>query len=113
MVQLVSLIVFITSFVILAAIIFRKIPALVQFPETAASQVDWRGVFSKIKNPKIFKNFSFEVLLQKILSRVRVLTLKTDNKTSSWLQRLREKSRKKKFSEDDNYWEKVRKSTKL
>jgi len=113
MVEIVSLIIFAVSFTALAVIVFRKIPSLVQLPETVPSQIDWQGFFSRVKTPKIFKDFSFEILLQRILSKVRILTLKTDNKTSGWLQRLREKSQKKKFAEDDDYWEKVRKSTKL
>jgi len=113
MVILVSLIIFAVSSVVLAIIVFRKIPSLVQLPETVPSQIDWQDFLSKIRTLKIFKDFSFEILLQKILSKVRVLTLRTDNKTSTWLQRLREKSQKKKFAEDDDYWKKVRKSTKL
>ena len=113
MVILVSSIVFAVSFIVLSAIVFRKIPALVQLPETAPFQIDLQGFFSKIKTLKLFKDFSFEILLQRILSKVRILTLRTDNKTSNWLQKLREKSQKKKFSEDDDYWKKVRKSTKL
>ncbi len=113
MVILVSLIIFAVSSVVLAIIVFRKITSLVQLPETVPSQIDWQDFLSKIRTLKIFKDFSFEILLQKILSKVRVLTLRTDNKTSTWLQRLREKSQKKKFAEDDDYWKKVRKSTKL
>ena len=113
MVEVVSLIIFAVSFTVLAVIVFGKIPSLVQLPETVPSQIDWQGFLSRVKTLNIFKDFSFEILLQKILSKVRVLTLKTDNKTSGWLQRLREKSQKKKFAEDDDYWEKVRKSTKL
>ena len=113
MVILVSLIIFAVSSVVLAIIVFRKITSLVQLPETVPSQIDWQDFLSKIRTLKIFKDFSFEILLQKILSKVRVLILRTDNKTSTWLQRLREKSQKKKFAEDDDYWKKVRKSTKL
>ena len=113
MVQLVSFIIFTVSFIALGIIIFRKIPFLLQLPEIAPARIDWQSFVSRIKTQKPFKDFSFEILLQKILSKVRILTLKTDNKTSGWLQGLREKSKKKKFGEDDNYWENVRKSTKL
>ena len=114
MVQLISIIIFAVSFIALGVIIFRKIPCLLQLPETAPAQTDWQSFVSRIKTQKPFNDFSFEILLHKILSKVRILTLKTDNKTSNWLQGLREKSqKKKKFGEDDNYWENVRKSTKL
>lgn len=113
MVEIVSLSIFAVSLAVLAVIVFRKLPSLVQLPETVPAQIDWQDFLSKVRTLRIFKDFSFEILLQKILSKVRVLTLKTDNKTSTWLQRLREKSQKKKFAEDDDYWKKVRKSTKL
>jgi len=54
------------------------------------------------------KLFSRELLLQKILSKFRVLTIRTENKTSNWLVKLRQKSieNKDKFSED--YWKKIK-----
>ncbi|MCX6759606.1 MAG: hypothetical protein NT012_03530 [Candidatus Nealsonbacteria bacterium] len=112
MIELIATIIFFTSLVAIAMIVFRKIPVLLGLPETVPSQFDWKELLIKIKNLLPFRNFSFEIFLQKILSKIRILTLKTDNKTSSWLQKLREKSQRKKFGEDDNYWEKVKKSTK-
>jgi hypothetical protein len=112
MIELIATIIFFTSLVAMAMIVFRKIPVLSELSETVPSQFDWKELLIKIKNLLPFRNFSFEIFLQKILSKIRILTLKTDNKTSSWLQKLREKSQRKKFGEDDNYWEKVKKSTK-
>jgi len=112
MIELIATIIFFTSLVALAMIVFRKIPVLLELPETAPSQFNWKELLIKIKNLLPFRNFSFEVFLQKILSKIRILSLKTDSKTSSWLQKLREKKQRKKFGEDDNYWKKVKKSTK-
>jgi len=112
MIELIATIIFFTSLVALAMIVFRKIPVLLELPETAPSQFNWKELLIKIKNLLPFKGFSFEVFLQKILSKIRILSLKTDSKTSSWLQKLREKKQRKKFGEDDNYWKKVKKSTK-
>ena len=97
-----------------AVIIFRKIPALVELPEMP-SKFDLKDISVKLKEKIIilnpFKNFSSEVFLQKILSKIRILALKIENKIANYLQRLREKSQKKKSKENDNYWEEIKKST--
>ena len=86
-----------------------------ELPEIPARD-SWKHTLSKLKekikilNP--FKSFSYEIFLQKLLSKIRILSLKTDNKTFNWLQKLREKSQKKKNLENDNYWEEIKKSTK-
>jgi len=109
----IALIIFVFSLIGLAVILFQKVPLLLELPETAAVPFDWKEFFTKIKNSSpFFKNFSSEIFLQKILSKVRILTLKTDSQTSSWLQKLRVRSQKKKFEEDDNYWQEIKKSTK-
>ncbi len=108
----VVLIILIASLTGMGIIIFKNMPALLELPETVPAKTDWKSRLEKIKNSSPLKNFSFEILLQKILSKVRILTLKTDSKTSSWLQELRAKASKKKFEENGDYWRKVKKSTK-
>jgi hypothetical protein len=110
--ELIAIIVLIISLSGIGIIVYRKMPLLLELPKTVSVRFNWKEQLARVKNFSPLKDFSFEVFLQKILSRVRVLTLKTDNKTSSWLQRLREKSQKNKIKEEDNYWEKVKKSTK-
>ena len=61
---------------------------------------------------EIFRNFSYEKFLQKFLTKVRILSLKTDNKTSNWLKRLKDNTQRKKITEDDNYWDEIKKATK-
>ena len=112
MLDLIVLIIFILSLSVTLAIVFRKIPQILALPETSPVPFDWRSLFSKIKNSSPFKDFSREVFLQKILSKVRVLSLKTENKTFNWLQNLRKKAQEKKSEEDDNYWKEIEKSTK-
>ena len=109
---LIFLIILIGSLVGMGIIVFRKIPLLLELPEAALPQFNWQEPLIKIKNFLPFRDFSFEIFLQKILSKIRILTLKTDSKTSNWLQRLRKRAQKKKFDENDNYWEEIRKSTK-
>lgn len=50
----------------------------------------------------------YEVILQKILSRICVLTLKAEHKVNQWLQRLREKEKSKKIVQNDHYWDKFK-----
>ena len=112
MIELIALIILMSSLIGMGTILFKKIPLLLELPETLPSQFSWRAIFSKAKKIIPPKGFSSEVFLQKILSKIRILTLKTDNKTFSLLQRLREKSQKKKFGENDNYWQEIRKKMK-
>lgn len=114
MAELVAIIILIVGLLGMGIIIYRKVPLLLEPLEIAPIQFNWKEQLVKIKNLPLLKDFSFEILLQKILSKIRILTLKTDSKTSSWLQRLRERSKKKKLEEEegDDYWEKIKSSTK-
>ncbi|MBU2635236.1 hypothetical protein KJ841_02030 [Patescibacteria group bacterium] len=110
MIVLIALIIFLVGITGMGIIIFRKIPALVELPETEIKRpMLFSKLRHKIKNNGTVKSFSSkELLFQKVLSKFRVLTLKTDKKTSNLLVKLRQKSieNKKKFSED--YWKRIR-----
>lgn len=110
MIEISVIIILIGSFIGMGVIIFRKIPVL---SELAPESVRGPGVLTrfrdKIKNSKILKSFSKEILFQKILSKIRILTLKTDNKTSNWLAKLRQRTLEKKNKFSDDYWKKIRK----
>jgi len=111
MLELIVLIIFIVSLSITLIIVFRKIPQILALPETSPSYFNWRDILKKIKIFNPFKGLSFEMILQKILSRVRVLSLKTENKSYNWLKRLRMKAKIRK-NLDANYWKEIEKSTK-
>ncbi|UZE92893.1 MAG: hypothetical protein ACKKMV_03730 [Candidatus Nealsonbacteria bacterium] len=97
----------------LGIIIVRKIPVLSTLPETAVKKESLTPILiEKIRKLNPFKNFSYEKSLQEILTKVRILSLKTDKKTSNWLKKLRENSQRKKIREDDNYWDEIKKATK-
>jgi hypothetical protein len=109
---LIAFFVFIMSLSGVLIIAYQKIPLLVNFPVSSEKESNqgWiLGIKNRIKNISFIKNFSYEIFLQKILSRVKVLTLRADNKTSNWLQDLREKYKKKKVLKEDGYWDKIRK----
>ncbi len=117
MLETAALIIFLISFTVTLVIVVRKIPVLVKIPQTSSpGSFGIKDIASKthqeIKKSGLFQKVSPEKILHRTLSKVRVLTLKTDHKTSSWLQRLREKSQKKKFGSSDNYWKQIRKMTK-
>jgi hypothetical protein len=94
--QILAQIILAFSFLGLAAIIARKIPALValEVPESPKE-----GHLSKLKkkiqeaNP--LKGTKPEIFLQKILSKVRVLSLKADNKATDLIQILHKRVEKK------------------
>ena len=99
----------------MGVIIFRKLPVLVQLPEKTypQDQLKEKEVFSLKRMGELApsRHFSLNILLQKVVSKIRILILKIDTKTFNLLQRLREKSQKNKFNENKNYWQEVRRST--
>jgi hypothetical protein len=110
--NLISLIILAVSFLGLVFLVFKKIPALAAL-SGETSPVGENGFFSKIKNgvknaPGI-KSFSPEIFLQKIISQIRVLSLRADHKTANWLKQLREKTQQKKL-DDGDYWQDLKNS---
>jgi branched-subunit amino acid permease len=105
MFQIIALIIFLVSFVGMGVIIYRKIPVLVALVPEKVKAASLDEIKEKIKRNG---SFSIKKLLEKILSKFRVLTLKTEYKTNNLLVKLRQKSieEKNKFSED--YWKKVK-----
>lgn len=109
--ELIATIVFLGNLIGMGVILFRKIPILSELPEgnpPLASQ----NLFLKLKQ-KLgpIKTISSEKVLQKFLSKLKILTLKTENKTSDWLERLRQKSLKEKKNLKDNYWQELKRAT--
>lgn len=115
MLELIALALLITSFLGMIGIIFYKIPVLIELPQTEEDKSEKESLFKKLKEKiKEFfilaiKSFPLEKILQKILSKIRILTLKLENRIAIWLQKLREKAHKKKTEESDNYWKRLKK----
>jgi len=114
-----ALIIFIASIAGIASIVLKKMPALARLPEPetapganfGARLKNWtKGRIEKVPG---LNNISKDVFLQKLLSRVRVMTLKLEAKTGNYLQKLREQSQKKREEErNDNYWSDLKKLVK-
>lgn len=95
-------------------IIWRKIPALNQLPAESGFQTR-KKIFNNLKNKLIkirqLQTINLNKIFQKLLSKIGVLILKLENKTFSWLQKLREESQKKKLK-NENYWQELKKNAK-
>ena len=110
MIGLIFTISLVLSLIGLGVILFRRIPDLVKLPEPSGALPN--AVILRIKEKaKSFPGIrNYELYLQKILSRIRVLTLKTDSKTSGWLERLRQKKNHENGNNNDKYWEELKKA---
>lgn len=110
MIELIFFVVLVLSLAGIGIILFRSMPDLVKLSEPKAGFK--KAMSSKIKEKArtipVVNRLSYELYLQKILSRVRVLTLKTDHKTSGWLESLRRK--KNQENNNDKYWEELKKA---
>jgi len=121
MAELIATIIFFGSLSGMAVILFRKIPVLVELPSVLEEEQE--GLFlrtkRKIKELDFSEIFDFKNFLQKLLMRIRILTLKIENRTSKTLEKLRQKERmKNNFISNsdnennykkDNYWQELTK----
>ena len=109
MVNLILLVIFLLSVIGIGVILARKIPVLAQLSIEAGEE---QSILQKMKigvqQNGTLNAFSPEILLQKVLSKIRVLTLRTEHKTGTMLQQLRQKSLEKKKKLADDYWQKIR-----
>ena len=107
MLELILIIVFLGSLVGIGVVIIRKIPVLLERSEIIRES-QTKNIISvvrkKIKNNSLFNSFFYETFLQKLLSRIKILTLRTETKIDSSLQGLRKKSQKRKKEISDDYW---------
>ena len=101
MIQLIALIIFIISFGGIAFIIAKKIPALVQLPQTGSAGIrDHKYILhfeEKIK--KILVSFEKQIILHKSLSFAKVFVLKAETKIDYLLNKIRREAKEKKEKE--------------
>lgn len=111
MLELVATISLFIGLIGMGVILIKKIPILAALPPQAIKRPGvFRRVKDKVKNNGTLKTFSSgELLLQRILSKFRILTLRTENKTGTWLEKLRQRSIKKKRAFSNDYWKKLKK----
>ena len=93
-------------------LVFKKLPILAGLPLVQEKKFDLKPILlklaEKIKTLPFLKNFSFEIFLQKVLSKIRVLIMKTENKTFTWISQLRKRAQDNHNKENDTYWEELK-----
>ena len=98
MINQISLAVLIVSFSVLAYLLIKKAPLLIELEEISSKRMG--NPFLKIKEKLLevsfVKNFSWNTVLQKVLSRTRIIVLKIEGKIGDQLHFLRKSSNKKK-----------------
>ena len=106
--EIISIISLVLGILGMGAIIFRKLPAVASF---SPLPVQGGGLISNIKKRSgrflPIKNFSYELFLEKFLRRLRIFILRLEGFIFFYLQRLKEKQ-KKKNAKKDNYWKEIK-----
>jgi len=109
------------------AVIVKKIPVLkevepVPLPKKESPFVKIKKQFVNLNPARLVSLTGFNAFAQKVLSKIRIFSLRLDNTISSWLEKLRQKRikesnkkiNKSKEGEDNNsqkkddYWEKLK-----
>lgn len=115
--EFITLGLFIGSFAGLAYIIGRKVSVLLMFPVSSEQDplkdagrktkeyIEALTLARWISSPELFQ--------QKLLSKLRIIFLRMEGKTSEWLMSLRKKSQEKSQEQDErfseNYWKELKK----
>ena len=99
MFELISIIILIVSLGGIAVILYRKVPVLVELPEVV-EKPPRENIFLVI-NKKIKGIFPKQIVLQKILSWIKILTLKIETKIDKLLHIVRKKALKEKEEKEN------------
>ena len=97
--EIVAVFVMIFSFLGMVFITVRKIPVIIELPNNPnfIPGVNLKERFTREAKDVIKKKyFGIQILGQKLLSRIRILILKLDNRIFNWNLKLKEKSKKTK-----------------
>ena len=105
-------IIFGASLIGMLVIFYMKTPLLANLPKTSPVFETKKKILINLletTKEKIKNRIPSEILLQKILSKIKVFTLRTENKISGWLEFLRTRAKKNNTNnvKDDKYWEKL------
>jgi hypothetical protein len=107
MLEVFAIVILFGSLAGMGLIVIRKISILAELSSQEIQPGPVKRLSNKIRDKKTLKFLSKDIILQKALSKIRILTLKTDNKADSLLIKLRQKSRKERNDFSDGYWKKV------
>lgn len=113
MLEIIAVILLTTSFLGLLILFFIKIPALkkIESPEVFSDRVvlsSLKKLKEKIvflKNKKSLRLDFWNIFLQKILSKIKVVSLQLETRCSRLLERIREREKERK--ENERYWDQI------
>ena len=108
---LITLAIFLGSLAGIIAIMYRKIPLLLELSSKGDIGI---GEFVKkgaqnVAVPEKLKSIAATKILQKALLKTRQLAIKTENQTGRWLENLRQSSQERKSKFTESYWEQFKK----
>lgn len=113
--EIIALILLVLSGAGIGILLKKKIPLLLQFPREENKNLAYYvgQVKERAKeNPAVSQILTPDLMLQKVLSMVRVWSLKLESKTSTHLETLRKRALEKKEKLSENYWAQIRKRRK-
>jgi len=112
MLQLIATTVLIGSLTGMGVILYRKTPDLKALPlsKKRKSSKNLGALYSKLESLSFPGSNFFENILQKLLSKTKILALKIENKSSQALQKMREKSVERERVKKDKYWQRLKRS---
>ncbi len=93
----------------------KKIPLLLQFPREENKNLAYyvgQATERAKEYPAVSQILTPELLLQRVLSKIRVWSLKVESRASSELETLRKRALEKKEKLSENYWAQIRKRRK-
>ncbi len=103
---------FFFSFFGILTILWKKIPDLIVLPEEGKESFTQRTIKKlkeKILKTKILKSSFWFLTLEKVLRKIRILSLKVDNFTFHLSRKLKERAKEKK---EDDFWDKIKEEIK-
>jgi len=117
MIQILFGIIFVGSLTGIAILAWQKVPALknIEVDETFCYWDHWQNKIVLIsKRAKagladFLKSISWEIFLQKILSKIKIFTLRTEKRVGGWLEDLRKRSKERIREKEERkmYWKRL------
>jgi hypothetical protein len=114
------LLLFLLSFISIVFLVLKKIPVIADLPLNQNNPDDLKdlaqnrfNIFTYLK--KIYQDPL--IFIQKVLSRIMIFILKLERIVGNWLQKVREKSKKRVITNSqllkkDDYWDRLKGLTK-
>lgn len=114
--EFLATIILIGSLLGMVMMVLRKTPVLEELPpmprRMGPSFFFLGKKFVRFRKKSLVSSFSLKILLQRFLSKLKILALKIETRTEKYLQKLREESRREKQNLSDNYWQKLKQEKK-